>query len=89
VAKLPKKNVMPLMLFYGKNIGLFGSMLEMQSFLFILSNYDKKWIFFNKGYATNAFLWSKFNKNGFHVRKVFISQFLQKMSINNRIFKQK
>ncbi len=45
--------------------------------------------FLNKGYATNAFLWSKFNKNGFHVRKVLISQFLQKMSINYRIFKQK
>jgi hypothetical protein len=48
VAKLPKKNVMPLMLFYEKNIGLFGSMFEMQTFLFILSNYDKKWIFLIK-----------------------------------------
>jgi hypothetical protein len=48
VAKLPKKNVMPLMLFYGKNIGLFGLMFELQSFLFILSNYDKKWIFLIK-----------------------------------------
>jgi hypothetical protein len=32
------------MLFYGKNIGLFVLMFEKQSF-FILSNYDKKWIF--------------------------------------------
>jgi hypothetical protein len=41
VAKLPKKNVMLLMLFYGKNIGLFVLTFEKQSFLFILSNYDK------------------------------------------------
>jgi hypothetical protein len=40
-------------------------------------------------YATNAFLWEKFNNNGFYVRKVFISQFLQKLNINHRIFKQK
>jgi hypothetical protein len=38
VAKLPKKNFMPLMLYYGKNIGLFVLMFEKQSFLFILSN---------------------------------------------------
>jgi hypothetical protein len=41
VAKLPKKNIMPLMPFYGKNIGLFVLMFEKQSFFFILSNYDK------------------------------------------------
>jgi hypothetical protein len=34
MAKLPKKKVMLLMLFYGKNIGLYVLMFEKQSFYF-------------------------------------------------------
>ncbi len=41
VAKSRGKKLTTVMLFYGKNIGLFVLMFEKQSFLFILSNYDK------------------------------------------------